>query len=79
MWGIDRGKPEHIGQALDVHFGPPAPEGLENNRVQTIPGKGWFAILRLYIPLQSWFEKTWRPGEIEQMQPDMHTEFRLRL
>jgi len=29
-----------------------------------VPGKGWFALLRLYGPLEPWFEKTWRPGEI---------------
>ena len=29
------------------------------------PGKGWFMILRLYGPLQPWFDKTWQPGEIE--------------
>lgn len=39
---------------------------MENNWVQTIPGKGsWFMILRLYGPLEPWFNKTWRPGEIE--------------
>ena len=36
-----------------------------SNWVQTIPGKGWFMILRLYGPLEPWFNKTWRPGEIE--------------
>ncbi|MCE9614243.1 MAG: hypothetical protein K8T26_08200 [Lentisphaerae bacterium] len=30
-----------------------------------VPGKGWFAIFRLYGPLDAWFDKTWRPGEIE--------------
>jgi len=29
-----------------------------------VAGKGWFTILRLYGPLQTWFAKTWRPGEI---------------
>ena len=38
---------------------------MESNWVQTIPGKGWFMILRLYGPLELWFNKTWRPGEIE--------------
>jgi len=38
------------------------------NWVQTIPGKGWNTILRLYGPLQAWFDKTWRPGEIEPMK-----------
>ena len=39
-------------------------ESYERNWIQTIPGKGWFAILRLYGPLDAWFDKTWRPGEI---------------
>ncbi len=54
--------------SVDIFFGPKAPEGMENNWVQTIPGKGWFMILRLYGPLESWFDKTWQPGEI-QLQP----------
>jgi len=34
------------------YFGPKAPAGTENNWVPTIPGKGWFMILRLYVPLK---------------------------
>lgn len=41
-----------------------APAGKEHNWVQTIPGKGWNTLLRLYGPLEPWFDKTWRPGEI---------------
>jgi hypothetical protein len=52
--------------SVEVYFGPKAPADFENNWVQTIPGKGWFAILRLYGPLEAWFNKTWRPGEIEK-------------
>ncbi len=48
-----------------VWFGPEAPEGKESNWIQTVPDKGWFVILRLYGPLGSWFDKTWRPGELE--------------
>jgi hypothetical protein len=51
--------------SVDVYFGPKAPEGEENNWIQTIPKKGWFMILRLYGPLEPFFDKTWRPGEIE--------------
>jgi hypothetical protein len=49
----------------DIYFGPTAPEGKENNWLQTVPGKGWWTILRLYNPLQPFFDKTWRPSEIE--------------
>ena len=51
--------------SVDVYFGPKAPAGKENNWVQTIPGKGWNTLLRLYSPLEPWFDKTWRPGDIE--------------
>ena len=33
--------------------------------MQTIAGKGWFVVFRLYGPLEQWIDKTWRPGEIE--------------
>ena len=39
--------------------------GKEANWTQTVPSKGWFCLLRLYSPTEPWFEKTWRPGEIE--------------
>ncbi len=51
--------------SVDVYFGPESPPGKEANWVQTIPGKGWWVVLRLYGPLEPWFDKTWRPGEIE--------------
>jgi hypothetical protein len=51
--------------SVDVYFGPEAPEGEENNWIQTIPGKGWFTLFRIYGPLEPWFDKTWKPGEIE--------------
>ena len=50
-----------------VYFGPKAPVGQEGNWVQTWPGKSWQVILRLYGPLQPWFDKTWKPGDLEAM------------
>ncbi|MCX7300869.1 MAG: DUF1254 domain-containing protein [Rhodobacterales bacterium] len=50
--------------SVDLYFGPSAPEGKESNWVQTIPGKGWFTLLRLYGPLEPWFDGSWKPGEI---------------
>ncbi len=51
--------------SVDVWFGPTAPAGHEANWVQTVPGKGWNVLLRPYGPLEPWFDKTWKPGEIE--------------
>jgi hypothetical protein len=53
--------------SIDVWFGPKAPIANECNWIQTIPGKGWNMILRLYGAKEPWFDKTWRPGEIEKV------------
>ena len=51
-----------------VYFGPSKPIGVKDgNWIQTLPGKGWFVILRLYSPLEPFFTKTWRPSEIEEV------------
>lgn len=54
--------------SVDVWFGPTAPEGHESNWVQTVPGKGWNVLLRLYGPGQAWFDKTWKPGDFEEVK-----------
>jgi hypothetical protein len=51
--------------SYDIYFGPQPPEGKEGNWLETIPGKSWFTILRMYGPLKPWIDKTWRPSEIE--------------
>jgi len=49
-----------------IYFSPTKPEGIKRgNWIQTTPGKGWFTILRLYSPLESFFTKKWQPSEIE--------------
>ena len=48
-----------------IYFGPTAPAGQEGNWIQTMPGKGWNVILRLYGPLEPWHNLTWKPGDIE--------------
>lgn len=51
--------------SCDVYFAPKPPEGKESNWIETIGGKSWFVILRMYSPLQRWIDQTWRPGEVE--------------
>ncbi len=50
--------------SIDIYFGPEAPPGYQNNWIQTIPGKSWFTILRMYSPLEAWIDQTWRPSEV---------------
>jgi hypothetical protein len=49
-----------------VYFSPTQPAGVKRgNWIQTVPGKGWWTILRLYSPLEPFFTKAWRLSEIE--------------
>jgi hypothetical protein len=49
-----------------VYFAPTKPSGVvDGNWIQTTPGKGYSAMIRLYSPLESFFTKQWRPSEIE--------------
>jgi hypothetical protein len=54
--------------SVDIDFSPKPPRGATRNWIQTSSGKGWNVILRLYGPLQPWFDQTWRPGEIERVR-----------
>ena len=53
---------------VDLYFGPEQPPVKEANWVQTMAVKGWWVMLRLYGPLQTWFDKTWKPGNIEEIK-----------
>jgi len=51
-----------------IYFAPKQPSGVaRGNWIQTVPGKGWFTILRLYSPLEAFFDKSWRPTEITKV------------
>ena len=48
-----------------VYFAPKPPAGKESIWIQTMPDKGLSVLLRLYGPLQPWFDKTWKPGDFQ--------------
>jgi hypothetical protein len=56
-----------VGSQYDIAFRDSQGEYLDGSQTYrlNIPGKSWNAILRLYGPLEPWFEKAWRPGDIE--------------
>lgn len=54
--------------SFDIYVGPKRVASEERNWERTIPGASWTMLLRLYGPLERWFNKTRRPGEIE-LQP----------
>ncbi|MGB3564334.1 MAG: DUF1254 domain-containing protein [Thermoanaerobaculia bacterium] len=54
--------PNMLGMINDAWFRYVTDIGLAG------PDKGWSTILRLYGPLEPWYDKTWRPGEIEMVR-----------
>lgn len=49
--------------SIDVVFGPDRPQDGAN-WIRTVPGKGWFVLLRFYGPLEPFFDKSWKPDDI---------------
>lgn len=54
--------------SVDIYVGPTPPSVRESNWIQSAPGKGWNVLLRLYGPLEPWFNKTWVPGDFERVE-----------
>jgi hypothetical protein len=77
--GLDNGQPfPSLGKlnkpamnadgSIDLYLGPKASDGKESNWLATVPGKGYFAILRLYAPTEPALNMSWKPGDIEKVK-----------
>jgi hypothetical protein len=75
--GLDNGQPfpslnshDHLKAnadgSFDLYVGPTAPPGQEANWLKSVPGKGYFAILRLYGPTKAFLNQSWRPDDFEE-------------
>jgi hypothetical protein len=56
---------KHADGSIDIHFGPESP-GEGKNWLRTLPEKGYFVILRLYGPTKQFFDRKWKPGDLEK-------------
>ncbi|WP_434583690.1 DUF1254 domain-containing protein [Klebsiella sp. R390] len=54
--------------STDIYIGPKAPAGKEKNWLATAPERGFFSILRLYLPEQAAIDGSWKPGDIEEIK-----------
>ena len=77
--GLDNGQPfPSLGKlnkpainadgSIDLYLGPKGPDGKEGNWLATPPGRGYFAILRLYAPTEPAINMSWKPGDIEKVK-----------
>jgi hypothetical protein len=63
-----RDKPAmNVDGSTDIYLGPQAPEGKDGNWLATVPGRGYFVVLRLYGPTETAITKSWKPGDIEPL------------
>ena len=55
--------------SVDFYFGPELPEDApESNYLRTIPGEGFFIILRLYGTRREYYEGTWKPSDLKKIR-----------
>jgi hypothetical protein len=52
--------------SVELFFGPEPPATAAENWIRTLPGKGWFTILRLYGPLEGYMDRSWKPSDIQR-------------
>jgi hypothetical protein len=51
--------------SIDFHFGPQAVEDEEINWLQTVPGRGFYPMVRFYTPKEGLFDGTWALLDVE--------------
>ncbi len=59
---------QNADRSTDLYLGPRSPRGEQANWLATVPGKGYFAVLRLYGPTEAAINKSWKPGDIEMVK-----------
>jgi len=76
--GLDNGQPfpslnshdrplVNADGSVDLYVGPSSPPGKEANWLKTVPGKGYFTILRLYSPTEAYLDGTWKANDLEEI------------
>lgn len=53
--------------SVTFHIGPEKPKDTKNF-LQTVPGKGWFALFRFYGPTQEFFDRKYKVGDFERIR-----------
>jgi hypothetical protein len=52
--------------SIDLYFGPKAPAGVDaSNWIETVPGKGFYPMMRFYTPKEGLFDGTWKLSDVE--------------
>jgi hypothetical protein len=64
-----RDKPKvNADGTIDLYFGAKAPSGEESNWIASVPGRGFFAIMRFYGPTEKAFDGSWKLTDFEEVK-----------
>jgi hypothetical protein len=56
----------NAGGSTTIYIGPTLPARIKAaTGFRAVPDEGYFVCLRLYRPLEPFFNKSWRPSEID--------------
>lgn len=53
--------------SVDLYVGPKAPAGWQDNWIETVPGKAWFAYFRFYGPTEGYFQRSYALPDFEEV------------
>lgn len=54
--------------SIDLYFGPKAPAEAGVNWIETVPGKGFYPMMRFYSPKAGLFDGTWKLPDVELLK-----------
>jgi hypothetical protein len=55
--------------SIDLYFGPERPERVaEKNWIQTVKGRDFMAVIRLYGADIEFFDQTWKPDDVVKIK-----------
>jgi hypothetical protein len=56
---------KNADSSVELYLGPTVPPGHEKNWIQAVPGRSWYTYLRLYGPLEAYYDRSWALRDIE--------------
>jgi len=66
---LDESIAKNEDSSVDLFFGPTRPEGTaETNWIQTVDGRDFMAVIRLYGADIAFFDQTWKPDDVVKVR-----------
>jgi hypothetical protein len=61
--------PQNADGSVDLYFSPTKPDGVqEKNWIQTLKGRAFLAVIRLYGTGTEFYDQTWKPDDVVKVK-----------